>query len=268
MLVDYHIHSAHSVDADIPMRRMALAAAEVGLAEIAITDHFDMNPADEGAGLFDAERWFADLQGTRDESADRLTVRAGVETSEPHECAADVKALSEWPFDFLVGAVHYIGAMGVHADLFDELPLDRALDAYFDVAFNIASCGLVDVLGHFDYFQRYTLERGMPPFDPRTKEQNIRRVLQAVIDNGLALEVNTSGMRQRPGVCFPGQTILRWYHAMGGRAVTIGSDAHRVEHIGANLTDAVTMLDEIGFKSLCVFENRQRREIPLPGSDK
>jgi histidinol-phosphatase (PHP family) len=198
------------------------------------------------------------------EFAHRLTIRMGIEIGEPHEYRQIVESLSVWPFDVVIGSVHYIGTRGVHAALFDEVPLQEALEAYFDLDLQIASCGLVDVLGHLDYFQRYTLQRNMPPFDPRAWEKTIRSILQAVIDNDLALEVNTSGVRQRPGVCFPGRTILTWYYDMGGRAVTVGSDAHYVEHVGANLADAVKLLREIGFDSFCVFEQRRRRSIPLP----
>ncbi len=266
MLVDYHMHTDHSVDAHAGLREMCERALAAGLDEIAVTDHLDSNPADPGVGRFDVRRWFDDYRAARDQTVGRLVVRAGVEIGEPHEYPDVVEALKAWPFDVIVGSIHYIGTYGVHDDLFDEMPLGEALAAYFETQRQIASCGLVDVLGHLDYFQRYTIRRELH-FEPEAYEAPIRRVLDAVIRNDLALEVNTSGVRQQPGVCFPGRTILRWYHEMGGRAVTIGSDAHKLEHVGANVTDAIALLREIGFDALCVFQARRRRSVPLRQAD-
>jgi len=264
VFVDYHMHTDHSVDGHASIRDICRCALEAGLAEIAITDHFDNNPADPGVGMFNAERWFEDLALARDEMGDRLTIRAGIEIGEPHEYRRAVEDLAAWPFDMIIGSVHYIGRRGVHEALFDELPLADALNAYFDLALQIASCELIDVLGHLDYFQRYTISRGLPAFEPGGYEPKIRDVLRAVIRHGLALEINTSGLRQEPGVCFPGRTILSWYYEMGGRAVTVGSDAHYLEHVGANITDAVELLRDLEFETLCTYRRRRRRTVPLP----
>lgn len=264
MLVDYHIHTDHSVDAQVTIRQVCERAIELGLDEIAVTDHLDGNPSDPGFGRYDVDRWFADFEPARAEYADRLVCRAGVEVGEPHEYPDIVDLLARYPFDVILGSAHYIGTRGVHEALFDELPVDEALEAYFELEVRIASSGLIDVMSHLDCFQRYTLERGLGTYDPQQYEGSIRRVLQAVIDHDVAIEVNTSGLRQQPGVCFPDRTILSWYHEMGGRAVTVGSDAHYAEHVGANLTDAVALLRDVGFDSLCVFERRRRSTIPLP----
>ncbi len=264
MLVDYHLHTDYSVDGHVGAREVCERSIAAGIDEIAVTDHLDTNPSDEGAGLFRADHYIARLKPLQVEYAGRLVVRIGVEIGEPHEYRTIVENVARQPFDVIIGSVHYIGTRGVHGSLFDEVPLESALSQYFDMELEIASCGLVDVVAHLDYFQRYTCQRDMPVFDPRRYEKSIRSVLEAVIRNDLALEVNTSGVRQKPGVCFPGATLLAWYREMGGRAVTIGSDAHYAEHVGANIVDGIRLLRESGFDSFCVFDQRRRRAIPLP----
>ncbi len=263
MFVDYHMHTSHSVDSRVTMRQVCDRAVELGLDEIALTDHLDYNQADPGCGLYDVEAWFEDYERVVSAMADRLTVRAGIEIGEPHLYADRLEPLLAQPFDVVIGSIHYVGSYGVHEDVFDKMPLDEALTAYFDAQVDLAASGLIDVLAHLDYFQRYTLQRGMPPFEPEAWEGPIRAALQAVIDNDIALEVNTSGVRQQPGVTFPGRTILRWYHDMGGRAITVGSDAHYLDHLAADIPDTTTMLREIGFTSQCVFDTRRRRDVPL-----
>ncbi|MBN1345250.1 MAG: histidinol-phosphatase HisJ family protein [Phycisphaerae bacterium] len=263
MLIDYHMHTTHSVDGHATLRDMCERAIDEGLTEIAVTDHLDGNPCDPGVGMFSAERFFEEYREVVDALGDRLTIRAGLEIGEPHEYRDTVEELAAWPFDVVIGSVHYIGPHGVHEDLFDAMPLETALEAYLDSQLQIARSGLVDVLGHLDYFQRYTLIRDLPPFDPERFENPIRDVLRAVIENGLALEVNTSGLRQKPGVCFPDRMILSWYHDMGGRAVTVGSDAHYLDHVGANIRDGMGLLREIGFESVAVYRRRRLKRIPL-----
>ncbi len=264
MFFDYHLHTTHSVDGFASMSDVCRQAAALGLSEIAITDHLDSNPSDTGAGKFDPQRYLADLTPLQTEFAGRLAIKAGVEVGEPQEYRDITESLAAYPFDVIIGSVHYVGHRGVHAELFDEIPMDQAVEACLDLDLDIATCGLVDVLGHLDYFQRYTCQRHLPLFDPLRHEKRIREILDAVIRHDLALEVNTSGVRQQPKVCFPGRTILAWYYEMGGRAVTTGSDSHYVEHVGANLGDACRLLRDVGFDSLCVFRRRQRQTIPLP----
>lgn len=263
MFVDYHMHTAHSVDSRVAMRHLCDRAVELGLDEIAVTDHLDYNQADPGCGLYDVDAWFDDYAQTTPAFADRLTVRAGIEIGEPHLYADRLEPLLARPFDVVIGSIHYVGPYGVHEDVFDKLPLDEALTAYFDAQAEMARSGLIDVLAHLDYFQRYTLQRGMPPFEPERWERPIRDALQAVIASDIALEVNTSGVRQQPGVTFPGETILTWYHEMGGRAITVGSDAHELDHLAADIPETLTTLRRIGFATQCVFEDRQRSIIPI-----
>ena len=51
-------------------------------------------------------------------------------------------------------------------------------------------------------------------------------ILRALVDSGTALEVNTSGLRYPVAVTFPHPAIVARFHELGGRAITIGSDAH------------------------------------------
>jgi histidinol-phosphatase (PHP family) len=44
------------------------------------------------------------------------------------------------------------------------------------------------------------------------------------------------------------ETILRWWHDVGGAAVTFGSDAHRPDRLAHGFAEAVAMVEAVGFR--------------------
>lgn len=50
---------------------------------------------------------------------------------------------------------------------------------------------------------------------------------------------------------------------MGGEYVTVGSDTHGAERVGARIGEAVELARAAGIRYLAVFENRRPRMLPL-----
>ena len=101
-------------------------------------------------------------------------------------------------------------------------------------------------------------------YDPRRYGDCIRPVLRNCIQHGIALDINTAALRRRSGhLLTPGVEILRWYAEMGGERVTLGSDAHRPEHIGWHLDTAIDAARATGLKYVTQFERRQARLVPI-----
>ena len=48
--------------------------------------------------------------------------------------------------------------------------------------------------------------------------------------------------------------LLRRYRRMGGELITIGSDAHKAEHIGAGIAQAQDTLRRLGWQYFATFE--------------
>ena len=55
----------------------------------------------------------------------------------------------------------------------------------------------------------------------------------------------------------PHPSIIRRYKELGGRIITIGSDAHKSEKVGAYIKDAVSVITEAGFEEITLFCNRE-----------
>lgn len=265
MLNDLHTHTCFSPDSQAEMAAMCQQAVQAGLAEIGFTEHYDLHPLETAPAYLRPLDWLAEIQHCRTRFAGRLTIRAGVELGEPHLFPAAVRALlAAHPFDYALGSLHWVGNHSV----FDEAwyattPPDEAWGAYFTELLTLARTGEMDVLSHFDVPVRVaaTVYGG---YDPTRYEHLIRPVLAACVARGIALDVNTAALRRPINRLTPDETVLRWYVELGGSRVTLGSDAHRPEHVAAGLPEALAAIRAAGLTQLTTFVGRTPHSHPLP----
>ncbi len=257
--LNYHTHTHLSIDGRADMAEMCAAALRQGLSEVAFTDHFDLHPRDDGCGFYRADDYFAALQANRAQFAPRgLTIRAGVEVGEMHRYHEIVQpVLDAYPYDLVIGSLHWIGDEGVHEpEFYTRRTPAEAMRLYFRELADLAQAGGFDILGHLDIPARYCVPF-YGPFDITAWESLVRPVWEACIANGIAPEINTSGLRSAVGRPLPAVEALRWYREMGGEHLVIGTDAHQPDHLSAGLTTAVQVAHAAGFTHLCRFERRQ-----------
>ena len=107
------------------------------------------------------------------------------------------------------------------------------------------------VLGHLDLIRRYD-NAGIYPFE--CIKPLVTEILQTVIRDGKGIEVNTSSRRYGLTELMPSEDILRLYLELGGTILTIGSDSHKPEQLGAYIMDTRKRLKELGFQSFCTYE--------------
>jgi histidinol-phosphatase (PHP family) len=96
-----------------------------------------------------------------------------------------------------------------------------------------------EVLAHIDFPVRYWL-RAAGPFDADRVSDEYHDVLRALAASGRALEVNTRVPLDA--------RILRWWHDVGGQAITFASDAHEPAALATRFADAVQMAQASGFR--------------------
>ena len=102
-----------------------------------------------------------------------------------------------------------------------------------------------------DLIVRYD-EAGVYPFEKIRPW--VEKILRTVIEDGKGIEVNTSYHRYGLGDSTPSREILSLYRKLGGRIVTIGSDSHKKEHLGAYIQEGKELLKSLGFEEFCTFE--------------
>jgi histidinol-phosphatase (PHP family) len=240
--------------------RQAIAC---GLTEIAFTEHVDLMPADAGYGHFRPGAFMAEVNRCRTCFGDQLRILAGVEVGEPHRFPAEVKALLEsYPFDLVIGSLHWVGEEPIFLPpaYYDRRPPAQAFGDYFAELAVLCQAGGFDVLGHLDVIKRYCPD---PAYEVWQYEQAIRLALQALVEHGIALEINTSTLCRLLAQSSPDETVVRWYREMGGERLTFGSDAHAPERLTAGWEHAVRLARQTGFSHWTSFRGRSPHDLPL-----
>jgi histidinol-phosphatase (PHP family) len=269
--VDLHIHSTCSVDGRSTISEYAQQAKRLGMLEVGFCEHVDFDPRDHDCGFLNTESYDRELALAREVVPD-LSLRQGVEVSCQQSRQDEIRAwLRTHPWDYVMLSVHLVDYADGWAivsvpssskEYFSTHSIREAFEPYFEELLFAAGSGLGDILGHFDLIKRYG-SACYGPFDPLPFKDQIHGILEKAVENGVGLEINTSGWRQAPGESYPGRDILRWYRGLGGEILTVGSDAHHALDLGAGSNLALTLARETGFRAICSFANRQIRWFDL-----
>lgn len=263
LLFDDHVHSAMSPDAKDPVDVLCRAAVDQGLAGLAITDHFDTEPADPGYGHYDFDLLSRAVERARRSYAGQLQILVGAEVCfQPAFLPRIVAFLDACPLDFALGAVHWVERELVDEAYFAHRALDEAYARYFAVVEQAAGTGLFDAIGHLDLPKRHAVPR-YGPFDPAPHWPCIERILRLVVERGMALEINASGWRQAPAEPLPAAAVLRRYRELGGTRITVGADSHRVGNLGRDIARTYDLARSLGFTHVTRFVGRQPVAFPL-----
>jgi histidinol-phosphatase (PHP family) len=261
---DYHLHSHFSIDSRQTIEAVCQQAIDKGIAEIAITDHADYIQEDEGAGYYDPDGYFAELEACREKFEGRLTIRAGVEIGEPHRFPEQVDALLDnYSYDFVIGSLHWVGSDLILSNrYFEGRDVEEAYRAYYEELLEMVNVGRFDVVGHIDVGKRYGFDvHGF--YDVTPYEDQLREIYRVLIDRGKGIEINHGSLRREVNEPAPNLHALRWYRDEGGEVLTLGSDGHRPNGVGFCLENAVEMARVAGFDTLTGFARRQPHLTPL-----
>jgi len=255
------MHSEYSFDSSVPIMERCRTAVDLGLAEICITDHCDFVPVDKGVGYYRPDAYFADVERARAEYEGRVNLRAGVEIGEVHRYPDQARAIVDgYPYDFVIGSLHFIGeeksGLVLEAPYFEGKTELDAYEAYFTELLAMVRHGGFDVIGHIDVPKRagFSVYGGYRCVD---FEEPIRAVLQAAIEAGIGIEINTGTARRPVGIPSPDVDVVCWYKELGGEILTIGSDAHYADQMTHGFAVVPAMLEAAGFDHVTCFEGRK-----------
>lgn len=271
-LADCHSHSNCSFDGEAPMAAMCARAEALGLAYYALTDHCECDqyngaPEFGGRKYFDSvRRAWRELEETKKQFP-KLRFLKGIELGQPlQNLPAALDVLSGRDYDVVIGSLHNIAGMRDFYHLgrenLSETQLDAVFKAYFDEMYEMLEWGQFDTLAHITYPLRYVCKPGERPSFARYAQQ-LDRIFKKLIETDKALEFNTSRLLCTDAPVLPDREIFSRYHALGGRRVTLGADAHCPENVARGIPEALDMLREIGYTEYTVFAGRRPQQIPI-----
>lgn len=266
--LDAHLHTDLSPDADVPIDAHAAAAVERGIAELAITDHVDFDPRAPAFAFAEFGRRERSVREAAERWAGRVAIRFGVEITYERAREEEIRDhLARHRYDYTIGSVHVMADSPYTADrvaaFVSGKTLPEIVRPYLDEVEAAARSGLFDTLGHLDFVKRY-LAGHVAAAELAAAPELFVPILHALVDTGTALEVNTSGLRQAPGEPYPSPAIVALFRELGGRRVTAGSDAHRIEAFAFGLDEGYRALARAGFEHLAFRRGGDRVSVRMP----
>ena len=261
-MVNFHVHSASSDDCQYSMEAMLESAIDAGIKHICFTDHYDVNfPTTPEYNIETAIHTFNKLHKI---FSHKIYLYLGIELGQPSENHEEsLRLISNENIDYVLGALHNLpdGEDFYFMD-YANVELDEMFNAYFDELINLCETYDIDTLAHICYPIRY-LKRNRCQYDLNRYANKIEQLLKLLIKKEIALEINTSGIKTALKDTLPPRSILEKYYNLGGRLITIGTDAHRPVNIATGLAESYQIAKEIGFKQIVIFKKRQKIFINL-----
>jgi histidinol-phosphatase (PHP family) len=236
--IDTHLHTRLSCDSEMAPLAACRRASELGLKAIVFTEHVDFDPTDQGYGFYDEVHFNDEMTECRVAMGRTLKVYKGAEITFQQQYRHQIfDFIHQHQFDLVIGSVHMVGLQDIsRPELaekhYGQVEEEQAYGEYFNEVEKLIDSKLFDCLGHLDLCKRYGhLHYG--PLNYRKYEKSYKRIVKRLIQSGMMMEINTSGLRQQVKETFPPYAAVLEYLKMGGTRLTLGSDAHRTEDIGA-----------------------------------
>ena len=246
-LTDYHIHTKWCHHAVGEMEDYVKHAIALEMEEIGFADHAPGDPDYDPKHRMDIVQFGHYIKSVQqlNHQFDAISVKLGIETDfYPHFEPALESMIEQFPLDYVIGSVHYVDNILVfNADEFihDSAEQQRYTEGYFTTLRQGLESGLVQVVGHIDVM-KYPFPHLKPLIEDRVSE-----LLPLIADQGLILELNTSGWRRKPRESYPSVSILK-EAARYSIPICLNSDAHQPDHVGCEFDRALQMLTETGYR--------------------
>ena len=228
----YHTHT-HFCDGKNSPEEMVLQAIALGCPELGFSGHclteFDQRFCMSKAGT---QEYIRQIRWLQEKYGDKIKILIGVEQDY-------YGAITDDPFDYRIGSVHYIEKDGCYLPVDEErqLQIDNVnkfyngdfyafIEDYYKTVADVYRKTQCQIVGHFDLVTKFNAAGDL--FDPRHPRYQAaaNRALEALMDAPVVLEVNVGGIaRGYTTEPYPARDLLtKWLAA--GKPIHYSSDCH------------------------------------------
>lgn len=267
---DFHIHSNFSSDCETPMEDMINQAIKLGLKTLCFTDHMDYDYPEEYeySFVFDIDKYLDKLELMNEKYHSQIEILRGIELGlQNHVIDSMTNLINSHSFDFIIGSIHLVDKMDpYYPHYWEEKTEEEGILRCFHTIKE--ACEIYQgfhVCGHIDYIVRYAPSSKVKyhEYDYHYYQDVIDEILKTLIKHEKGIEINTSGYKYGLGHPHPKTEVLKRYKELGGEIITIGSDAHKPEHLAYNFQHAGELLKSLGYDYHTVFKKGKPIMIKL-----
>lgn len=170
------------------------------------------------------------------------------------------KEIFQYPFDYLIGSVHFLDEWGFDNPEFigeyAKRNMQECWEKYLYSIKKMAQTGLFQIVGHFDLLKIF----GYSP--TQKSHQYIQKTLEIIKKHEMVLEINASGLRKPIQEQYPSIEILTMAKKIGIQ-ITFGSDSHSVEQVGFGYEKCLKIAKETGYFQAVYFKNKMPYYIAI-----
>lgn len=269
MLTDYHTHTEKGPYTVAWLEHFLAVAKDRGIEEYGVSEH---------AYRFFQAGHLLDNSWTRERRTEDLDeyyrmiedarkaghhVKFGVELDYVPGMESELeKFIKSYPFDYVIGSVHWLGDFGF--DLLEmkekwaNRDLKQTYNEYFTILTSMVESRLFDFVGHADVIKVF----GHEPDDKGFLLDWYERLAETFANHDAVIEISTAGLRKPVGKLYPAPQLLAASYRKGV-PILINSDAHRPEDVGADYDQAVALAKATGYRELTTFAAHKRTAVPL-----
>ena len=254
MIFDSHMHSKFSTDSDMNILDAIAVGKEKNIG-IIITDHMDLDYPVKDEFRFDIPSYFNEY-----EKYTSNTVKLGIEIGLTTNTVSDNENIAKsYDFDFVLGSIHAVRGLDIYADYVHQGYDKKEFFTYYfeDMLKCVQLHDNFDSLSHIDYPCRYCQFDNKEILVSEFKDI-LSEIFTTLINKGKVLELNTSRLHV-PESNKAMRDIYKLYMDLGGKYVTIGSDAHMPTNIYKNFDLALEFIEDLGLKG--VYFNKRKMEF-------
>lgn len=264
--IDMNIHTDNSHFGKASPMCLCEAAIRKGLRAVTFTDHCDLERYfDENYENSTMYSYFECMKA-RVSFRGELLILIGLEFCNPlfnKEIAESV--IKRNKLDYVLAGLHELSEYKDEEGNINFFDIDiyKYMTEYFEKLIPMASWDGCDALAHLTYPMRGIEGECGFDFDYSKIQEVIDTLLDTMVKNGKALEINTSGYRLSIGKPTPDENIIKRFKELGGKDITIGSDSHRVVTVGDGIHNGLILAKKCGFDKVTFFEKREKLHIDI-----
>jgi len=185
---------------------------------------------------------------------------------------------SDRNLDFIIGSVHYVGQFNNQVNCcFDNTQeeferilklvynndIRKLVSKYYEIVIEMIKNNPPDIIGHLDLIKKLNSKSRYFSERENWYHDIIADVIKVLSDSNCIIEVNTRGYYKAYNKEFyPDKQILeKCFEA--DIPVTISSDAHHPDEMDNNFEDAASILLDIGYNYVHIYDNGRWSPIPI-----
>jgi histidinol-phosphatase (PHP family) len=264
-IADYHMHTplcGHAVGEPAEYVQQGIKA---GLKEMGFSDHAPLVSHRDPTVTMDFDElpeYLKMIEDVQKRFAQDIIVKIALESDYLPGYEDKTKAIHDgYPYDYIIGSVHFLGDWAFDDPKFlsswKDKDINKTYRQYYDLLRQSAKSGLFDIIGHCDLVKKF----GHRATEDMTDE--VQATAKTFKETGVAIEINTAGLRKPVKEIYPTLECLKIY-CQAGVPLTFGSDAHTPKDVGRDFDKAADLASAAGFREYLIFKQRKvERKVQL-----